>query len=170
MKTEIWKDVVGYEGWYSVSNMGRVRRDKVYQYSRAGKIIKHNRASLYPAVSLSKNNKVTTKRVHAIVARAFLGERSEGMEVNHIDSKKRNPELSNLEYVTKSENAIHAFQNGTRAIGSKHCQSKLLEKDIIKIRKLYVPYKNSQYKLAKQFNISRGSISSILSGRTWRHI
>ena len=104
---EIWKDVVGYEGRYKVSNTGRVFSYNLYSHKepREMAIIKHNRG--YCSVTLSKNGVSKAHLVHRIVAEAFL-ERPEGCDfVNHKDENKRNNSVDNLEWCTKSYNSIY---------------------------------------------------------------
>lgn len=118
---EIWKDIEGYEGLYQVSNMGRVRSiDRViYQehegitYSRLmnGRMLKYNNDKQgYLLVHLSKNGKRICKKVHRLVAEAFLENKDSKEYVNHIDGNKQNNVVYNLEWVTPSENNIHAYK------------------------------------------------------------
>lgn len=101
---ERWKPIPGYEGLYSISSLGRVRREARFQqsYSSGG----------YPRVNLSRDGKATAKSIHILVAEAFIGPRPEGLQINHKDGVKENSELSNLEYVTAAENMQHAFRLG----------------------------------------------------------
>lgn len=108
---EIWKDVFGYEGLYRVSNCGRVKS----LYTNPPKDMKLTKSATgYYHVQLYKNKKPETVAVHTMVARAFLGAPN-GKEVNHIDCVKTNNNISNLEYVTKSENQLHAIKLGLRS-------------------------------------------------------
>lgn len=119
---ELWKSVVGYEGYYEVSNQGRVR--SVDHYANSG--IKHSEQRLvkghilkqnitrngYMKVDLSTENNVKTVNVHSLVARAFLP-REEGQDqVNHINCNKRDNRVENLEWCTGKENREHAKANG----------------------------------------------------------
>lgn len=107
---EIWKDVFGYEGLYKVSNCGSVKS----LYTNPPKDMKLTKSATgYYHVQLYKNKKPETVAVHTMVARAFLGAPN-GKEVNHIDGVKTNNNISNLEYVTKSENQLHAIKLGLR--------------------------------------------------------
>ena len=116
--TENWKDVVGYEGIYEVSDYGRVRSlDRIIKanngivYKRKGKYMKitENRYG-YPTVNLSKDGSNKIKSVHRLVANSFLGESN--LIVNHKDGIKNNNNLENLEFVTQKENMVHAVSNG----------------------------------------------------------
>jgi hypothetical protein len=99
---EKWKSIDGYDN-YIVSTKGRVRS------LGTGIILKHQkskRGGLYPFINLYKNGKRKNKRVHTLVADAFLGKRQKGYVAHHKDHDRQNPELSNLEYVTHAENRV----------------------------------------------------------------
>lgn len=110
---EIWKTIEGYEGIYSVSNLGRVRRD-----THPGGRIKNRIRKIcigskgYFQVILSKSSKERTFQVHTLMAYAFLGPIPMGYTVNHKDGVKLNNTVENLEYLTKLENNRHAWRMG----------------------------------------------------------
>ena len=107
LPNELWKDVVGYEGLYKVSNLGRVK--KIFEdYEIVLKPFIHP----YYTVTLSKHDKTRNIYVHRLVAEAFIPNPENKPEVNHIDGNKLNPNVENLEWVTKSENIKHAFRTG----------------------------------------------------------
>jgi hypothetical protein len=106
-KTE-WKPIVGYEGFYDVSNEGQVRN------ARTKRVLKNQKTKGYEHVSLCVNNLRKELYIHRLVAIAFLQENKEKKEVNHIDGIKTNNSISNLEWVTRSENMIHAIKSGLR--------------------------------------------------------
>ena len=106
---EIWKPVKGLEGYYDVSNIGRVRS----YYSRWGKRkqprLVGSYKDLYPTVSLPDENwKFRNVYIHIVVATAFIPNPNNYPEVNHIDGNKHNNDVSNLEWVTHHENMRHA--------------------------------------------------------------
>lgn len=117
MKGETWKDVQGYEGYYQVSDAGRVSslgRTVISGDNRRFLKSKLKKPSLnkgYPSVRLYKNGTPTNFLVHSLVARNFIGPYPEGKQINHIDENKTNNNLSNLEYVTPSENMNHGTRN-----------------------------------------------------------
>ena len=147
---EIWKTIVGYEEYYSVSNLGNVRRDKQSSGAVSGRILKPSKnGDGYNIVSLGNGTgNIKTHKISNLVTRAFLGKKPKGIVVNHIDGNKINDCIRNLEYVTQSQNVLHSYKLGYKSVrGSKCGSSKLKEKDIPKIRKLYPKY--TQKKLAK---------------------
>lgn len=104
---EIWKDVVGYEGYYQVSNLGNVRSvDRVVNVRNGTKISKGKRLKPstnkqgYLFVPLSKENDVSLARVNRIVAQAFIPNPDNLPAVNHIDRNRTNNKVSNLEWCT----------------------------------------------------------------------
>ena len=110
---EIWKDVVDFEGYYQVSNLGRVRSTRT-QKIKSQSI---QTTGKYLQVSLWKNNREKRVLVHRCVAQAFIPNLFEKPQVNHIDKNDQNNHVDNLEWVTISENHLHAFRTGRK--GSK---------------------------------------------------
>ena len=111
---EIWEQVVGHEGLYDVSNFGNVMRVKANKGTFVGKILSPSGSSGYKNVTLFKNGKRKCALVHRLVMQSFVSPCPEGNEVNHKDGNKTNNRLDNLEYVTPSENILHAFAIGLR--------------------------------------------------------
>lgn len=113
LPSEKWKPVVGFESSYSVSTLGRVRREGRGMGSRPGRILKpFIDEEGYVHVGLSDNHVFVCRSVHTLVAAAFLGPCPEGKEVNHIDTNKSNNQDLNLEYLTHPENIQHSIING----------------------------------------------------------
>ena len=100
---EEWRDVVGYEGLYMVSNMGRV---KIVGKLRKGEKIKRQSkiSGRYYYTCLSKNGFHHTIAVHRLVAMAFCDGYQPGLHVNHIDENSLNNHADNLEWVTGEYN------------------------------------------------------------------
>lgn len=169
---EIWKPIAGYDGLYSVSSFGRVRRDSVGYNVPAGKILAGGKDERgYQLVNLWKDGKGHTLKVHKLVATMFLGIAPEGLQVNHIDGKKSNNRVENLEYVTCKENCVHANRIGLRSgmKGERNGFSKLSSIDVIAIREKYsLPMTTRQ--LADEYGVSIDNIRLIVKNRVWKHL
>lgn len=105
---EIWRDVVGYEGLYQVSNWGRVK-SYLRGKERILKPVLENNG--YYSVNLYKKGKLKKFSLHRLVVETFLGEISSGLVVNHLNEIKTDNRLENLEIVTQRENVNHGTRN-----------------------------------------------------------
>ena len=165
---EEWKDIIGYEGLYQVSNMGRVKRCNAIRL----KAITQRKDNGYCVVTLHRNNKGTTRYIHRIILEAFVGPCPEGMECRHLDGEQKHNVLSNLTWGTHYENAQDTTKHGNHfqpdCRGSKHGEAKLTEDDIPRIRHL-LEMKVIQKEIAEQFGVSQGLISRIKLRKNWRH-
>lgn len=124
MEEEIWKDIDGFEGYYQVSNYGRVKRvDRVVVRGngKSDSAVFHmperikelqTQTQGYLHTVLYKDGKYKTKRVNRLVASAFIPNPENKPEVNHIDGNKNNNRVDNLEWVTGIKNKRHARKNG----------------------------------------------------------
>ena len=172
---EKWKPIVGF--YNEVSNQGRVRsvthvagNGKTYQ----GKILKPIiTKSGYVNVCLITGNDETrvTKRVHRLVAEAFCDNPEDKDEINHKDGNKENNKAENLEWVTRSENEQHAYDNNLVKVlkGSEKPLSKLDEEDVRNIRKEYEDG-CLQIELAERYGVARQTISSVVNRKAWTHV
>lgn len=120
MQTEIWKPVVGYEGLYEVSSLGRVKSLK-YGREKILKPLKHRDG--YLQVGLYKNEKQKRFFVHRLVAEAFLSNPKGLHEINHLDEDKSNNSISNIEWASRSYNVNY----GTRTERMAAARSKAVE-------------------------------------------
>lgn len=129
---EIWKPILGYEGYYEVSDLGRVRR------AASGRILKTSKSKRYPLVGLSINGVQKVIHVHRLVTAAFLGICPEGMEVNHKNGNKLDNRLSNLEYVSHDENMKHSVRQGLRGKYSDETVREVIQ--LLKLRKPHLNF------------------------------
>lgn len=101
---EIWKDIVGYEGLYQVSNLGRVRKSSGEILSQTTHRAKYTN---YRTVGLRKNGTRKTEGVHRLVAGAFIQNAENLPMVNHKDENGENNLVENLEWCDRSYNALY---------------------------------------------------------------
>lgn len=107
---EVWKDVVGYEGLYQVSNFGQVKNTK-----RQKVLIPQTNTWGYKHILLHKNGTRKTVTIHKLVVDAFITTERAGLQVNHKDENKSNNRLDNLELCTPAYNMNYGTGNDRRA-------------------------------------------------------
>jgi hypothetical protein len=165
-----WREVVGYEGVYEVSDEGDVRRIGAACGATIGKILRPSvNQHGYLFLRLSKDGVSKNHSVHGIVARAFLGPRS--LTVNHKDGNKQNPALSNLEYISLSANLKHAHAMGLiDQRGVKNPASRLTDDNVREIRKVYSEEKPYFSQLARRYGVSTVTIWNIVRRASWTHL
>lgn len=177
MCLEVWKDIVGFEGYYQVSNLGNVKSlerlvwnksNKVF-HKRKSVLIKQNSDGYYKMVCLSKCGKAKTFKVHRLVAKSFCENKENKPQVNHIDGIKTNNSSENLEWMTSSENQQHAVDNKLQPeqYGEKNPFSKLSEKDVHEIRRMRKENGFSHKKISDFFSVDRKTVGNVLNGVSW---
>lgn len=167
---EIWKDAKGYEDYFQVSNLGRIFS------KRTNKILKLNSSSGYLSFTTRFNGRKSISKclkVHRLVALTFIENPDNKPDVNHIDGNKLNNHVSNLEWVTESENMLHASQTGLtpyeKITGEKNGSAKITWEIARKIRKMKSDNsKLSGKKISVILNISSDIVKSVLSNKTWK--
>ncbi len=161
---EIWKDVVGYEGLYKVSNLGRVKRDGVIL-----KNIIDKRRKTY-RVNLCRDGRIKTKFIHRLVCEAFLPNLEHKRTVNHKNFNPSDNRLENLEWATDYENINHAIDNGRiNYNGNGNPMSKLTDKQVRHI-KMGLLMGIKQQDMADKFEVTKSAVSLINIGKRWGHI
>jgi hypothetical protein len=140
---EVWKDVLGYEGYYQVSNKGNIK--SFYRYDRKStSYIKDehiqksydspaNHNQNYRVVALSAPNRRGAIGVHRLVGQAFIPNLQNKPQINHIDSAPSNNNVSNLEWVTQKENAEHGVLFGRNAIKRKKWKDEQLIDKVVEL-------------------------------------
>lgn len=172
---EIWKDIVGYEGLYQVSNLGNIRSlcfgSRNHKKSNVIKLLKQTPTNCgYYKVQLYNNGHSKILYVHRIVAETFIPNPDCKPQVNHIDGNKSNNACFNLEWSSPSENQLHAIKTNLRApspmTGRKGKQNPL-SKPILQFTKSgeFVKKWDSIADAGRFFNCDQSCISSALVGR-----
>ena len=147
---------------YLISIDGRIFNEKT------GKELKqYDNGNGYLKLTLTIDGKQVQKLSHRIVAETYLIDKS--TQVNHKDGNKKNNYIENLEWVTNSENQIHAHKNGLKKNGNELWNGKFSKEDIENIRLLK---KDGilQYEIAKIMHTSNSTISSILTHKRYKYI
>lgn len=165
---EIWKPIKGYEGWYEVSNLGRVRSlDRIVTYSDGknyslkGKMLKmHYCGSGYLQFILHKNGKTEHKYPHRLVAETFLPNPNNLPEVNHKDENKTNNCVDNLEWCDSKYNKNY----GTAIQRMAEKKSKTVLKIDINTNEVIEEYPSAM-EAARKLNIYQGNISDCCRGK-----
>jgi hypothetical protein len=176
---EIFKDVKGFEGSYQVSNLGNVKSlgRKVKRGKDSFKILKEKilKAGLdgagYFVINLYKNETMYHFLVHRLVALTLIPNLENKRTVNHINGIKTDNRVENLEWNTHKENLSHARETGLNNNKGEKCKlSKLKEKEVFEIRKLYKSGRFTQKEIAKFYNCGQDNISLIVNKISWKQL
>lgn len=178
---EIWKDIDGYEGFYQVSNLGRVRSlDRLVTgcgrkglQKAKGQIMKlQARKAGHLDVLLKKNGVEERCWVHRLVANAFIPNPTSLPIVNHIDSNPKNNEISNLEWCTQKHNVNHCVKEGrfNPRTGETSPFNKLKTEEVIEMRERFASSKVTYRQLAKDYKVCEGHVKNIITRKKWKHI
>lgn len=166
-ETEIWKPLREYKGLYEVSNLGQVRSlikrgNSKQQIRRTGLDV----TTGYINVQLCKNNIPLTKRLHRLVAEAFIPNLDNKPVVNHKDGNKLNCREDNLEWMTYSENTIHSYKNNLqkKLFGNNNYITKIKDQYVLLIRELIIQGKTNK-EIAKLYGVNPSQISRIKTGQ-----
>lgn len=115
-----WKPIVGYEGYYEISNFGNVRSCERLVNHGLGSGVRKLKSKIitpwndnhgYQVVSLSKSGKVKKYKVHRLVAEAFIPNPDNKPTINHINEIRNDNHVANLEWATYQENNNHGGHN-----------------------------------------------------------
>lgn len=159
---EEWKDIYGYEGFYQISNMGRVK-SLPRKHVKEEKILtptKNKRG--YLVVDFLKDKVKKHWKVHRLVAIHFISNPENKPEVNHIFGDKDDNRFFMLQWSTEQENREHA-------INARISAAKLSEEQVIELRELSLEGHSSKY-LAEKFSVSRPNVRAVINRKTWKQV
>lgn len=172
---EIWKSVIGYDGHYEVSNLGRIRSlDKMVKTVHGSYTLRRGRilakaidlsGAGYAFANLSKDGRARKFNVHVIVLEAFVGQRPEGMQACHGNGDRTDPRLENLRWDTAKANAGDREIHGTTFRGESSCNAKLTMAQVDEIRKSKI----SSLKLAGCYGVASSTIRAVRLHVNWRN-
>lgn len=179
---EDWKDVVGYEEYYAISSIGRVISypRKVWSVknncyaNRKGRLLKQKHTyDGYRTITLHVDTIRKETMVHRLIAQAFIPNFENKAYVNHIDGNKQNNHIDNLEWVTASENCIHAIKTGLAPslAGEGNIKSSITEEQAIYIKQNYFKQSHgNKQEFASHLPISNSVVKKIAYGTLWSHL
>lgn len=165
---EVWLDVDGYENFYQVSNLGRVKSLEriINKNGRCCSIVKCKillqsiDEDGYLHVTLSRNSKVSRKIVHRLVGFHFIDNPENKPQINHKKGIKTDNRATELEWSTTQENIRHALNTGLR-------HTKITEDNVLEIRQMRLD--GMSYKeIGEKFLVANSVIRRILIGESWR--
>ncbi len=170
---EAWRPVVGFEGYYQVSNLGRVRSlERKSQVSLGwrmfpAKVLKPIVARTgYLVVNLCVNGAKRQKFVHSMVLDAFVGPSPLGNQACHKNGIRSDANLENLRWDTVRGNHADKKVHGTHLFGEKHGNSKLTDAQAAEVK-----YSTeSRARTASKFGISMSTVKKIRCGESWAHV
>lgn len=172
---EIWKAVVGYEGLYEVSSLGRLRSlahivpNRTSTRMTIGRVLRQAPdRSGYLQVHLSNGKKVETTKVHRVVAAAFIGPPPQAdSHVNHKDFKVDNNAAINLEWCSSKQNVAHSVLAGRFDGSTNPRRAKKLTLEIVGAIRVASASGEPNMRIAKRIGVSRRTIDRIIAGKIW---
>lgn len=176
LEGEVWKDVVGWEYCYEVSNFGRVKTKSRMRNGRSNTVVSVSSKIKdtyfdedgYERVCLYFENKSKLLGVHRLVAEAFIPNPNNLPQVNHKDGDKANNTVDNLEWVTNTENIRHSIQIGIRTPGCKPVVRQEDNKEFSSIAELHREIGGSYNDIVHQLKKSNGSYICI-NGKHYKY-
>lgn len=163
-----------FEGIYEGSTLGRIRRVKLSRGRayKPGLVMSAQVDKLgYLRHNLTRaDGGYRGAATHRLIFAAFNGDIPSGMCINHINGRKDDARLANLELVTYWQNAQHALSTGLSTRGNRHHSSKLTESAVREIRRLAADDSVSMTDLGRRFGVTAVAISAVVRRRTWQHV
>lgn len=170
----LWVGVKGWEDFYQANKLGEIRRHPdANGRGRCipGKIRKQTMTERgYFQIKLRAPGRTWRGDVHTLIAYTFLGPRPfANWEVNHKNLNKWDNQVSNLEWVSKSGNCLHATEHGATR-GENNGRAKVTEEDVLTMRGLREYYGLTIKEIADRFDLSESACWSVLKRKNWPHV
>lgn len=178
---EIWKDIIGYEGLYQISNYGRIKSiERKVKYNNSFRNVKEKiRKSFignqgYERIELSRDRKNKKYNVHRLVAETFIPNLFNKETVNHKNGIKTDNKVENLEWATRSENELHAYKTGLakntekqRNAVRKYCKENYTKPIIqLDLEGNFIKKWKSAVEVMQILKINNKSINNCIKGRS----
>lgn len=176
---EEWRTVAGYEGYYEVSSLGRVRSlDMIvavmrsigwYKRRRRGRVLRCSDSNGYRAVKLSRQSICKGFEVHRLVCIAFHGPPPKPhYQVAHRNGIRDDNRASNLRWATPHENSADMRAHGTILLGEMNHRTRLTLDDVLEIRRRLPT--TTAAAIASEYGVTPECIGAIRSRKTWKHV
>lgn len=173
---EIWKTIKGYENYYQISNQGRVKSVTRFVNDNNGVVLLKSKIlnpmineKGYLRIGLSKNNQRKYKRIHRLVAEAFIPNPDNKPQINHKNGIKTDNRVSNLDWVSISENVKHSYHvlHRKKSMLGKFGVDNPNSKPILQLKNGKIIAKfNSAKEAERCTGISQGNISRCANKKT----
>jgi len=170
----MWRKLYNFEN-YEITENGKIRSWHLigggfvpFRKPSTPRMIK---AQIHPKtgyvyVSLKHKKKRVMKYVHRLVLESFVGPNRPGEETAHLNGKKTDNRLENLQWVSRKENHSHKILHCTTVRGSKHVLAKLTENKVIEIRAKFLA-NISKTSLSREYGVSFATIDKIINKKSW---
>ncbi len=169
---ERWLPVVGFEGSYEVSNQGRVKslaRVTVDGHRLKERIMKLSPSTTgYLQVNLRKDGRYHARKVHSLVAEAFIGPRPAGMHIRHGSTDRTDNRAANLSYGTRADNEADKVRDGVSNRGERCGSARLTREQVLLARRLVASGpKGTCKRLAREWGVAQSTLSLAVTGKNW---
>lgn len=151
---------------YLIDTYGNIWAKKKHYYTKKQPSLS---TGGYLEVSLQREGKQYTRKVHSLVLRTFIGPRPEDLQGCHNNGNKLDNRLDNLRWDTASANQLDRIKHGTDNKGVKNANAKLTKTKVLNIRKLLADGLSQRY-IARKYGVKQAAIWSIHNHKTWTHI
>ena len=177
---EEWRDCPVFPQRYEVSSLGNVRNKPYLKTGRningfftfgvGSSQLKPYKTKGYLQVVLSYEGQKITRKVHRLVAEAFIENPNNKPEVNHKDSDRANNCVSNLEWVTGSENVKHSYHEGSNTNKGEYHPRKVLNDETVKLARALHKNGMSYMAIARELGFNYHTVRACIVGQNWSHV